>query len=327
MSGTKPTAPHGAGPAPAGGGAQDAAPGRSRAPGRRRSARSTAGALLRATRPKQWLKNLLVFAAPGTAGLLTEPRALAWSAAAFVLFCAASSGTYLLNDVRDAARDRLHERKRHRPVAAGRLSPAVAAGAGAVLLLAAAASGAATGNWPLLAVLAGYLVLTTAYTLVLKNVVVLDLVAVAGCHVLRAVAGGAAIGVPLTRWFLIVVCLGALLVVTGKREAELRTPGAARTRDALGRYSLSYLAQVRTMASAAMIVTYCLWALDGPAATTAAVVHGMSIVPFILVVLRYHLLVDRGVGEEPEEIALGDRPLQLSGAALLALIGLGVYLE
>ncbi|GAA1757139.1 decaprenyl-phosphate phosphoribosyltransferase [Streptomonospora arabica] len=301
-------------------------PGPAGAPPRARGGRIAAGALLRAVRPKQWLKNLLVFAAPGTAGLLGDPVVLAWSAAAFVLFCAASSGTYLLNDVRDAPRDRLHERKRTRPVAAGELSPSVAAGTGAVLLLAAPAAAVPTGNWPLLAVLAGYLVLTTAYTLVLKNAAVLDLVAVAGCHVLRAVAGGAAIGVPLTRWFLIVVCLGALLVVTGKREAELRTPGAARTRDALGRYSLSYLTQVRTMASAAMIVTYCLWALEDPATTPASVVHGASIVPFILVVLRYHLLVDRGVGEEPEEIALRDRPLQLCGAALLALVGFGVYL-
>ncbi|MFD0776751.1 decaprenyl-phosphate phosphoribosyltransferase, partial [Streptomonospora algeriensis] len=212
--------------------------------------------------------------------------------------------------------------------ASGRLSPYLAAGTGAVLLVAAPAAVVPTGNWPLLAVLVAYPVLTTAYTLVLKNVTVADLVAVAGCHVLRAVAGGAAIGVPLTRWFLIVVCLGALLVVTGKREAELRrTPGAARTRDTLGGYSLGYLTQVRTMASAAMIVTYCLWALEDAVTTFSSVLHGVSIVPFILVVLRYHLLVDRGVGEEPEEIALGDRPLQLCGAALLVLIGLGVYLE
>ncbi|NYI96024.1 decaprenyl-phosphate phosphoribosyltransferase [Streptomonospora nanhaiensis] len=284
-----------------------------------------APALLRAARPRQWLKNLLVFAAPGTAGLLTDPGALAWSGAAFVLFCAASSGTYLLNDARDAERDRLHEHKRRRPVAAGEVSVRTAVAAGAVLVAAVPAAVLATGNWPLLAVLTGYLLLTGAYTLGLKNVTVVDLVAVAGCHVLRAVAGGAAIGAPLTSWFLIVVSLGALLVVTGKREAELRTPGGARTRDTLARYSLSYLAQVRTMASAAMIVTYCLWALETPTETAHRVVHGLSIVPFIAVVLRYHLLVDRGVGEEPEEIALRDRPLQLCAAALLALIALGVY--
>ncbi|WP_461001866.1 decaprenyl-phosphate phosphoribosyltransferase, partial [Streptomonospora sediminis] len=308
---------------PAGSGARTGPLG---APAPRRGGGSAAFALLQAARPKQWLKNLLVFAAPATAGLLGDPRALAWSAAAFALFCAASSGTYLLNDVRDAARDRLHELKRTRPVAAGRLPPALAAGTGAVLLLAAPAAAAAAGNWPLLAVLAGYVVLTSAYTLALKHVTVLDLVAVAGCHVLRAVAGGAAIGVPLTRWFLIVVSLGALLVVAGKREAELRTPGAARTREALGRYSLSYLTQVRTMAAAAMIVTYCLWALENPAGAPYPVLYGISIVPFILVVLRYHLLVDRGVGEEPEDLALRDRPLQLSGAVLLLIIGLGAHL-
>ncbi|WP_333486442.1 decaprenyl-phosphate phosphoribosyltransferase, partial [Streptomonospora mangrovi] len=306
-----------AGPAPA--------PAPSARPRAGRRAAGTARALLRAARPRQWLKNLLVFAAPGTAGLLTDPGALAWSAGAFALFCAASSGTYLLNDARDAERDRLHEHKRHRPVAAGEVSVRAAVAVGAVLVAAVPAVALAAGNGPLLAVLVGYLALTSAYTLVLKNVTVADLVAVAGCHVLRAVAGGAAIGVPLTSWFLIVVSLGALLVVTGKREAELRTPGGARTRDTLARYSLSYLTQVRTMASAAMIVTYCLWALEAPVEAAHRVVHGLSIVPFIAVVLRYHLLVDRGVGEEPEEIALRDRPLQLCAAALLALIALGVY--
>jgi len=326
MSDAKPAAPRAEGAAPGVRGAAEGPPAR---PGRARGfgARVAASALLRAARPRQWLKNLLVFAAPGTAGLLAEPRALAWSLAAFALFCAAASGTYLLNDVRDAARDRLHRHKRTRPVAAGELSPALATGTGAALLLIAPAAVVPTGNWPLLAVLVGYLLLTTAYTLWLKNITVLDLVAVAGCHVLRAIAGGAAIGVPLTQWFLIVVSLGALLVVTGKREAELRTPGAAETREALGRYSLSYLTQVRTMASAALIVTYCLWALDSPADAPYPVIRGISIVPFILVVLRYHLLIDRGVGEEPEDIALRDRPLQLCGAALLVLIGLGVYLE
>ncbi|GAB3714286.1 decaprenyl-phosphate phosphoribosyltransferase [Nocardiopsis oceani] len=306
------------------------------------------GALFRACRPRQWLKNLLVFAAPIAAGALDEPRSLLLCAAVFALFCVAASGTYLLNDVRDVHQDRAHPRKRHRPVAAGQLPVPFAVVAGAVFVAAAPLASLVLGNWQLTLVLVGYVLLTLAYTRFLKDIVICDLVAVAGCHVLRATAGGVAVGVELTSWFIIVVSLAALLVVVGKREAELRfsravpkpPPGAGGapdegpreeetaghpTRSALLGYTTSYLAQMRTIASGAMIVTYCLWALEqssGP----LAVFHAASIVPFIMFVLRYNLLVDRGAGEEPEEIALRDRPLQLVLVALVLLVGLGIYL-
>lgn len=308
------------GPAPGGAGPGTRGP----------SALGRARALVRACRPRQWLKNLLVFAAPATAGGLTDPRVLGWTFAVFVLFCIASSGTYLLNDARDVHRDRRHERKRHRPVASGTVPVPLAVAAGAALVLAAPLLVLPTGNPVLFALLAGYLLLTGAYTLKLKDVVVCDLVAVAGCHVIRALAGGAAVGVPFTSWFLIVVSLAALLVVTGKRESELRTAEAggtegAATRDTLARYTADYLAQVRTMASGAMIVTYCLWALEGRAGTDS-LFHAASIVPFIMFVLRYNLLAARGAGEEPEEIALRDRPIQLCLLALAVFVGLGIYL-
>ncbi|GAA3759407.1 decaprenyl-phosphate phosphoribosyltransferase [Spinactinospora alkalitolerans] len=304
-----PTAARAAPPAPAAGGI----PLRARAAG-----------VLRACRPKQWLKNLLVFAAPGAAGALTDPDALARSLLAFALFCVAAAGTYLLNDARDVEADRRHERKRHRPVAAGTVPVPLAVGLGCVLVVAAPLAAVPTGNSPLLAVLVGYLVLTAGYTLWLKHVPVCDIVAVAGCHVLRALAGGVAIGVPITSWFLIVVSLGALLVVTGKREAELRNPDSGGSRATLTQYSVGYLTQVRTMASGAMIVTYCLWALEHHEGAALGF-HAASIVPFIMFVLRHHLLVDRGVGEEPEEIALHDRPTQLYLVALVGLVGLGIH--
>ncbi|PSK97168.1 decaprenyl-phosphate phosphoribosyltransferase [Murinocardiopsis flavida] len=286
--------------------------------------RARAAALLRACRPKQWVKNLLVFAAPGAAGRLDDPAVFGWTAVVFVLFCVAASGTYLLNDVRDAEEDRRHERKRRRPVASGALSPRFAAVAGAVLVVAAPLAVLPTGRLPLFVVLVGYLLLTGAYTLWLKDIAVCDIVAVAGCHVLRALAGGVAIGVPFTSWFLIVVLLAALLVVAGKREAELRNPGSGGGRATLARYSVRYLAQVRTMAAGAMIVTYCLWALENHTGPELGF-HAASIVPFIMFVLRHHLLVDRGQGEEPEEIALRDRPLQVSLLGLVVLVGLGIY--
>ncbi|MFD6097000.1 decaprenyl-phosphate phosphoribosyltransferase [Nocardiopsis flavescens] len=286
-------------------------------------------ALVRACRPRQWLKNLLILAAPAAAGALTEPRALLMCAAVFALFCAAASGTYLLNDVRDAEGDRAHERKRHRPVAAGLVPVPLAVAVGASLCALAPAASLALGEPLLTGVLTGYVLLTLAYTRFLKDIAICDLVAVAGCHVLRAVAGGVAVGVPLTSWFIIVVSLAALLVVVGKREAELRALDGAHAdgpvRATLSVYTPTYLSQTRTMASAAMIVTYCLWALeqDGGAQN---LFHVGSIVPFIMFVLRYNLLVDRGVGEEPEEIALRDRPLQVVLVALALLVGLGIYL-
>ncbi len=286
-------------------------------------------ALVRACRPRQWLKNLLVLAAPAAAGALTEPHALLMCAAVFALFCAAASGTYLLNDVRDVEGDRVHERKRHRPVAAGLVPVPLAVAVGASLCALAPAASLALGEPLLTGVLTGYVLLTLAYTRFLKDIAICDLVAVAGCHVLRAVAGGVAVGVPLTSWFIIVVSLAALLVVVGKREAELRALDGAHAdgpvRSTLSVYTPTYLSQTRTMASAAMIVTYCLWALeqDGGAQN---LFHVGSIVPFIMFVLRYNLLVDRGVGEEPEEIALRDRPLQVVLVALALLVGLGIYL-
>ena len=288
-------------------------------------------ALLRACRPRQWLKNLLVFAAPATAGALTDPRSLLLCAATFVLFCVAAGGTYLLNDVRDVRSDRRHPRKRHRPIASGALPVPVAVVVGVLFVVVAPLASLTLGIPALSAVLGVYVVLTLAYTRYLKDMVVVDLVAVAACHVLRAMAGGYVVGVPLTSWFVIVVSLAALLVVVGKREAELRvptespeSPGEAHpTRAALLGYTPGYLAQTRTIASGAMIVTYCLWALEQSGGSPF---HAASIVPFIMFVLRYNLLVDRGEGEEPEEIALRDRPLQFVLLALVLLIGLGIYL-
>ncbi|MGW8434193.1 decaprenyl-phosphate phosphoribosyltransferase [Nocardiopsis sp. NPDC055879] len=287
-------------------------------------------ALLRACRPRQWLKNLLVFAAPAAAGALTDPRSLLLCAATFALFCVAAGGTYLLNDVRDVDGDRRHPRKRHRPIASGALPVPVAVVAGVLFVTVAPLASLALGSPGLSVVLGVYVVLTLTYTWFLKDMVIVDLVAVAGCHVLRAMAGGYVVGVPLTSWFVIVVSLAALLVVVGKREAELRglaeAPEETRpTRAALLGYTPGYLAQMRTIASGAMIVTYCLWALEQSAGPQSPF-HAASIVPFIMFVLRYNLLVDRGAGEEPEEIALRDRPLQLVLVALVLLVGLGIYL-
>lgn len=290
-------------------------------PGRAPSATAERGAvapaLLRACRPRQWPKNLMVLAAPAAAGTLTEPLAWLVCGAVVALFCLAASGTYLLNDVRDIDRDRAHDRKRHRPVASGALPLPVALGAGTAMTVAAPLLSLLLDDLVLTVIITGYVLLTTAYTFLLKEIVFVDLISVAGCHVLRAAAGAAAVGVPMSGWFVLVVAMGALLLVSGKREAERR--GATPARHTLRVYTAPFLTGLRTAVSAVLVVTYCLWALtQGPW-------HAASAVPLFAGTLRYNMLVDRGAGEEPEEIALRDRPLQITFAVLLALVGMGLY--
>ncbi|WP_435867286.1 decaprenyl-phosphate phosphoribosyltransferase [Streptosporangium canum] len=279
-------------------------------------------ALLRACRPRQWLKNVLVFAAPAAAGVLVTAQGAVGALIAFAAFCVAASGVYLLNDAADVEADRRHPRKRHRPIAVGLVPVRLAWIAGAVLVALAPALAALSGGWRLPAVVAGYLALTFSYTYWLKHQPVVDLVAVAGCHVIRAFAGAVAVDVPVTSWFLVVVSLGSLQLVAGKREAELRASGGGSTRAILAAYTPGYLAGVRMMSSGAMIVTYCLWALN----ERPGLFYGISIVPFVLIVLRHNLLVDQGVGEEPEELALRDRPTQVFVVLLLVSLIIGIYL-
>ncbi|WP_327087279.1 decaprenyl-phosphate phosphoribosyltransferase [Nonomuraea sp. NBC_01738] len=277
-------------------------------------------ALFRAARPRHWLKNLLVLAAPLAAGVLADPPRLGAALLAVVAFCLAASGAYLLNDASDAAADRLHPRKRARPIAAGAVSVRLARITGVTLLLLAPGVAAITGGWRLPAVVTGYAALTLAYTAWLKHVEVVDLVAVMGCHVIRAYAGAVAVAVPVTGWFLVVVSLAALQLVAAKREAELKNTGGG-SRSTLTLYTPAYLAQVRIMCSGAIVVTYCLWALNAH----ANLFFGLSILPLLLMVLRHNLLVERGAGEEPEELALRDRPMRVFALALVALVGLGIY--
>ncbi|MFB4288203.1 decaprenyl-phosphate phosphoribosyltransferase [Nonomuraea sp. ATR24] len=277
--------------------------------------------LIRAARPRQWLKNVLVLAAPMAAGVIGEPRSLLAAMLVFAAFCLAASGSYLLNDAADVVADRLHPRKSKRAVASGVVPVPVARWTGVALMVLAPGVAALTGDWRPAAVVAGYLALTLAYTLWLKHVEVVDLIAVAGCHVVRAYAGAVAVDVPVTGWFLVVVSLAALQLVAGKRETELRAQGVSGTRATLAAYTPAYLSQVRVMCSGAMIVTYCLWALNAH----ANLFYGLSIVPFVLLVLRHNLLVDRGIGEEPEELAVRDPQIRIFAALLIALAGLGIY--
>jgi decaprenyl-phosphate phosphoribosyltransferase len=300
----------------------------------RRGPGSLLRGLVRLARPRQWAKNVLVFAAPAAAGVLDNAEPAIHALIAFAAFCLAASGTYYINDARDAGADRLHPTKRTRPVASGVVPVGVAYVGGAVLLAASVALAfAATPE--LAATIVGYVALTTAYSAGLKNVAVVDLVAVAAGFVLRAVAGAAATDVPISDWFFIVTSFGALFVVSGKRGAEAgemggaSTSGATQFRAVLGAYSESYTAYLRSVSSGAVLVAYCLWAFEKADASLnppSIPWYQLSILPFVMAVLRYALVLDRGDrGSAPEDIILGDRTLQCIGVAWAIVFAIGVY--
>lgn len=281
-------------------------------------------ALVVSMRPRQWVKNLLVVAAPLGAGALFDLAVLRATTLAFLAFCLAASSVYLFNDVRDADADRRHPTKRYRPTASGELAPGVALGAAGVLAFGAVAVAAWTGVG-LLVVVGAYLVASLAYTLGLKNQPVLDLALVAAGFVLRAVAGGVAAGLLLSQWFLLAAGFGSLFVVAGKRDSELRAAGeeASASRVSLGSYTVGYLRFVWTMAATITIATYALWAFEMQAAFARPVLAQFSVVPFVLALLRYGVDVDQGVAGEPETIVLGDPILLVLGLIWLALFVVG----
>jgi decaprenyl-phosphate phosphoribosyltransferase len=278
--------------------------------------------LLRACRPRQWSKNLLVLAAPAAAGVIDRPLVAAQVVGAFVVLCLISSATYLINDVRDREQDRMHPLKRLRPIAAGDLSPAAAVRIAALFAVVGIA-GATAISLPLGAVAVGYLALTGSYSMWLRRVFVADILAIAAGFVLRALAGGAATDIYLSRWFVIVTACGAVFLVAAKRYAELREhDGSGPVRATLRRYSplglrLTLLAAA-TIASAA----YVGWAFTRPA---HLVWYGLSIVPLLAWLARYSTLIGSGAGQAPEELILRDRTLlALSVAWGLLFLG-GVY--
>ena len=281
--------------------------------------------LARALRPKQWLKNLLVFAAPGAAGVLSQGPVLARSALAFVAFSLVASCLYLVNDVVDAPLDRLHPVKRNRPVAAGTISSRTALVAAAGLLVAGEALGARLG-YLFIVVLSAYVVIALAYSLALKRVLVVDIVAVAAGFVLRAVAGGAATGVPNSRWFLLLVSFGAVFVVTGKRYADLHVTRAPVPTDrGAAHYSRSFLRFLALVASAATMGSYVLWVFSAHARAYGLLIP-LSAVPFALAISRYTFLVEIKQGGAPEDLFTRDRPLQFAVLIWLAVYGSGIYL-
>lgn len=285
------------------------------------------GGVVRTARPKQWIKNVLVLAAPFTAHKLADPHVLLAAGLAFVAFSLVASSVYLINDARDVDADRAHPTKCNRPIAAGIVPIPVAYGAAGVFVAAGFAIAAFTAM-ELLLVLAVYWVIQVGYCLGWKHQPVIDLCIVASGFLIRAIAGGAATDIPLSQWFLLVTAFGSLFMVAGKRYAEVilfeRT--GAEIRESLKKYSASYLRFIWAISAAIMIMSYAQWAWAvRQIAHHNALLMVLSLVPFVVAVLRYAVDVDGGNAGEPEEIALNDRVLQVLGLAWVVLLTAAIY--
>ena len=283
--------------------------------------------IVRLLRPRQWIKNGLVLAAPAAAGVLDQGHYLGRALIVAVSFCLAASGTYCLNDAADVEADRAHPTKRSRPVATGAVSVAQARQIGVVLLVAGIGLGVATGTWEASAITALYVGLTTAYTVWLKHVPVVDLAMITAFFVIRAVAGVVGTDIPLSDWYLIVASFGALFIVAGKRTVELRLEDAVGHRAVLAGYTPGFLLYVRSVASGVTLLAYCLWAFEKAELTDTSIPwFQLSIVPFVLIILRYALILETEERRGPEEIVLEDRLIQVLGVLWAATFACGVYL-
>jgi decaprenyl-phosphate phosphoribosyltransferase len=286
------------------------------------AARPRPGVVLRACRPRQWLKNVVVVLAPAAAGALTRPGVALEVCGALVAFCLLSSSTYLLNDVRDRASDRLHPRKRFRPIAAGELSPSRALRIAALLAIAGVALGFAIRP-ALGAVAICYLTLTLSYSFVWRQVTIADIVMVAAGFLVRAAAGGVAANVRLSGSFLVVTSACALFLVVGKRYAEVGERGTrAGTRRTLRHYSPLVLRRVLIGAAALGCVAYARWAFTRPELGPWI---ELSLLPFALWLGRYAMMLGAGAGEAPEELILRDPALLALGALWGILFVTGLY--
>jgi decaprenyl-phosphate phosphoribosyltransferase len=286
--------------------------------------------IIKALRPRQWVKSLLVLLAPVAAlggDIRYDYREVAIKVLiAFVAFSLAASTVYLVNDARDVEADRQHPTKRFRPIAAG-VVPEWLAYTLALVLGVAALAISWLASPDLVVVIAIYIAMQMAYCFGLKHQPVLDICIVSSAYLIRAIAGGAAAGIPLSQWFLLVMTFGSLFMVAGKRYAELQLAErtGAKIRKSLESYTASYLRFVWTLSATAMVVCYSLWAFERDGSTASW--YAITIIPITIAILRYAVDVDGGLAGEPEEIALKDRVLQVLLLAWIGTIGAAVFLS
>jgi 4-hydroxybenzoate polyprenyltransferase len=282
-------------------------------------------AFVAALRPHQWTKNLIVFAPLALSKHLFEADAFLRSAVAFALFCGLSGTVYLINDVADLERDRLHPKKRLRPLASGALSVGVARAAALVLGLGGVGLSALLGQAFLGAAVA-YLALNLLYSFWLKKVVILDVIAISLGFVLRAVAGSVAIAVQFSDWLLVCTLLLALFLALAKRRHELVTLDGTEHREILAEYSPYLLDQMIAVVTASCLMAYAFYTLAPETVEKYRTDRLSWTIPFVLYgIFRYLYLVHgKEEGGSPTDLLLTDRPLladvALWAAALVAIV-------
>lgn len=287
--------------------------------------------MLSVLRPRQWLKNLLVVAAPLASGEIFDVAVVSTVSLLFILLCAVSAAGYLLNDVRDIEYDRAHPEKKHRAIAAGRISPAIALSVAATLAVSAVLVAYAVFGWTVALLVVAYIATTASYTLWLKALPGVEMVVLSAGFLLRAIIGGVGTGTLVSGWFLIVICASALLVVSGKRSSELaRLTGqldSSHARSALGAYSPRYLASVTVMSAATAILGYAAWVLLVGAYRNEPVLITGSLLPLAWAYLRYTKIIARGDAEAPEEALLRDRTMIVCGISWAAMFAAAVVMS
>jgi 4-hydroxybenzoate polyprenyltransferase len=272
-------------------------------------------------RPKQWLKNVIVFAGLFFAEDIIVPGKIRDTLAAFILFCLVSSSGYLVNDVIDRKKDALHPRKRLRPIAAGTLSPGVAITL-ALLFSTFSVAAAWRLNPQFCLILVAYLVFTYSYSLFLKRVIILDVLLIASGFVLRAIGGTLAAQETVSSWLIICTIFLSLFLALTKRRSEVKTLGAraAEVRSTLALYTIDLLDQMINIVTAACLMAYALYTLDPGTVEKFGTRNLAFTLPFVIYGLfRYlYLVLHLNMGETPEIVLLHDRPLMI---CILAYIG------
>jgi decaprenyl-phosphate phosphoribosyltransferase len=282
--------------------------------------------VIEACRPRQWVKNLLVFAAPLVARTLNESTVVIDATVAFISFCAASSAMYLINDIQDRNADAVHPRKRLRPIASGRLSPQFAGLTATMLALVSVvlATLVSTGT---LVVVCIYLLSTIVYSMYLKKIPILELLVLASGFVLRALAGAFAAHVPPSKWFLLCVLFGSLFIAIKKRYAEMSVAAnGSSTRHVLAWYSAEVLHIVARLIGGLFVLAYLGWSIAADHQTVEQyVLRIFSALPFAIAIARYEYEASGENGESPEDLFASDRVLQLLGVAWFTLVSTSIY--
>jgi 4-hydroxybenzoate polyprenyltransferase len=284
-----------------------------------RPGRSTAQAAWVAIRPKEWIKNILVFAGLLFGHKFGDAGAVATAVLAFVAFCAISSAGYLINDINDVEFDRAHPSKQNRPIAAGELSPGTASTLAIALTIAALAIAFAAVNWQVGLMVAGYGAAQLAYSFGLKQIVIVDVMTIAGLFILRVAAGAQAVDAHASEW--LILCTGMLACFLGftkrRQEAVSELHQGTESRPVLEHYSLPFLDQMVAMVTAGTVLTYSIYTVNSPQIGNEMM---WTIPPVVYGLFRYlYLIYDRSDDRSTASIVSEDKGI-IAAAASFALI-------